>query len=358
MGQITGPIRTGVWFQGNLTVPRTVELARAAEAAGVDAVWLAEGPVARDAFVTLTAIAAVTSHVTLGTGVVNPFTRHPAQLAACFATLDEASGGRAICGLGIGARDHLAPIGADVSKPLTTAREMVAIVRGLLNHDVVTLQGAKFDVDGVRLGFRPPRERIPIYLAATGPNMCRLAGETDGIYFMYGTREYVRDVLAQTEASRDPARPFGVASPILMAVDDDPRAAGERLKAGIGLMLTEPNGEAMLEANGLDPVLVPPIRDALAAGGVRGVRDAVDDAIIEKLTIAGTAAQCLERLRDAVSWGITEPQILLTGDDPAAELAVLAELRRTSGDRSSTASGTPEQGGRRASEHEHPQRPD
>jgi 5,10-methylenetetrahydromethanopterin reductase len=183
------PLLTGVWFQGGLRVGAAVELAVQAEAADVDSVWVAEGPVARDAFVTLSAIAAATSRVELATGVVNPFTRHPAQLAASFATLDELSGGRAVCGVGIGARDFLIPLGADVAKPLTTAREMLSILRRLLAREVVDLDGTKFQLDAVRLGFRPPRGDIPIFLAATGPRMCGLAGrEADGIYLLYGTR--------------------------------------------------------------------------------------------------------------------------------------------------------------------------
>jgi 5,10-methylenetetrahydromethanopterin reductase len=327
VGQVT-ELRTGVWFQGGLPVGDAVDLARTAENAGVDAVWVAEGPVARDAFITLTAIAVATDRVELATGVTNPFTRHPAQLAASFATLDEVSGGRAVCGLGIGARDHLARLDADLSKPLTAAREMLTLVRGLLAREVVDLDGAKFSVHGVRLGFKPPRETIPIFLAATGPKMCELAGEMDGIYLLYGTREYLRRAIGYTEKSRTPEREFRVASPVLLAVDDDPEVAREGLKVGIGLALTEPSGEAMLEANGMDPALVQPIRDGLATQGVRGVAAAVDNSIVDRLAIAGTHAECVERLAEAVDAGITQPQVLLANGDPRPELAVLNELKQ------------------------------
>lgn len=322
-------LRTGVWFQGGLKVDATVQLAVAAENAGVEVVWVAEGPVSRDAFVTLSAIAMATSRVELGTGVVNPHTRHPAQLAASFATLDELSGGRAVCGVGIGARDFLIPIGVDVSKPLATAREMVTILRGLLARETVELDGTKFRLEHARLGFRPPRDEIPICLAATGPKMCALAGElADGIYLMYGTEGYVRGSLELARAARDSDRALSVASPILMAVDDDPQAAKAKLKPGIGLMLTEPNGERMLEANGLEPALAQQIRDGLAERGVKALQSAVDDAIVDRLTIAGTHEQCLSRLAQAVDWGINQPQVLLTGDDPGPAFRVLSELKR------------------------------
>lgn len=336
MGQVAVPeasrLQIGVWFQGGLALGRTVELAQAAEAEGVDAIWVAEGPIARDAFVTLTAIAGVTERVQLGTGVVNPYTRHPAQLAASFATLDEFSAGRAICGLGIGARDYLVPLGYDVSRPLATAREMLTITRRLLRRETLEYSGTKFALDRARLGFRPLREDIPIYLAATGPKMCALAGEcADGLYLLYGTESYIGSAIQAARSAREAPATLRVASPMLMAVDDDAGAARARLKAGIGLILTEPNGEGMLEANGLDPGYAERIRSGLAQDGVRGVVQAVDDVIVDTLAIAGSASQCLDRLERAVDWGITQPQVLLTGDDPTPELRVLRELKRVRG---------------------------
>jgi 5,10-methylenetetrahydromethanopterin reductase len=324
---VTG-VRPGVWFQGGLKVQVASELAKRAEDAGVESIWLAEGPIARDALITLASIATVTSRAELATGVVNPFTRHPAQLAATFATLDELSNGRVTCGIGVGARDGLIPLGVDVSKPYTASREMLEIVRRLLARDDVVIDGTVFRLDHVRLGFRPVRQDIPIVLAATGPKMCALAGEAaDGIYLMYGSREYVEGSLQLAREARTAEAPFRVASPILLAVDHGDESAKAGLKIGIGLMLTEPNGEGMLAANGLAPELAQRIRDGLAQGGVKALPGAVDDSILDRLTIYGTHAQCIERLKEAVEWGISEPQLLLTGDDPTPQLAVISDLR-------------------------------
>jgi len=325
---VTAPFRPGVWFQGGLNVDATVELAVRAEGAGVDSVWLAEGPVARDAFITLSAIATKTSRIELATGVVNPFTRHPAQLAASFATLDELSHGRAVVGVGFGARDFLLPLGVDITKPLATAREMVEIIRGLLNRQVLQHHTEKFQLDGVRLGLRPFRQGVPIYLAATGPKMCALAGDVaDGIYLLYGTQSYVEgSLILATEHRNGNAAEFKVASPALLAVEGDGQALAEA-KIGIGLMLTEPNGEGMLGANGIDPALAQRIRDGLNTGGVKALATAVDDTIVDKLIISGTHAQCVDRLVEAHGWGVSEPQILLSGEDPTATFAVLADAR-------------------------------
>ena len=326
---MNAPFRPGVWFQGGLTVDATVELAVRAEEAGVSSVWLAEGPVARDAFITLSAVATSTTRVELATGVVNPFTRHPAQLAASFATLDELSRGRAVVGVGFGARDFLLPLGADVTKPLATAREMVQIIRGLLNREVVDLHSEKFDLTGVRLGMRPFRQGVPLYLAATGPKMCALAGEVaDGIYLLYGTQAYVEGSLGLAAQKREDQVPLRVASPALMAVDGDDGRALAGAKIGIGLMLTEPNGEGMLEANGIDPSLAQRIRDGLNSGGVKALVGAVDQTIVDKLIISGSHAECVDQLVEAHGWGVNEPQVLLSGDDPAAVFKVLADASK------------------------------
>ena len=326
---MNAPFRPGVWFQGGLNVDTTVELAVRAEEAGVSSVWLAEGPVARDAFITLSAVATSTTRVELATGVVNPFTRHPAQLAASFATLDELSHGRAVVGVGFGARDFLLPLGADITKPLATAREMVQIIRGLLNREVVDLHSEKFDLTGVRLGMRPFRQGVPIYLAATGPKMCALAGEVaDGIYLLYGTRAYVEGSLGLAAEKRENQPPLHVASPALMAVDDDDGRALAGAKIGIGLMLTEPNGEGMLEANGIDPSLAQRIRDGLNTGGVKALVGAVDQTIVDKLIISGSHTECVDRLVEAYGWGVNEPQVLLSGDDSAAVFKALADASK------------------------------
>lgn len=321
-------LQTGVWFTGGQPACEMARLAALAEHAGVDSVWVAEGQLGRDAFVCLSTIARATESVMLGTAIVNPYTRHPAQLASSFATLDELSGGRVIGGVGIGMRDQLAPLGYDVSKPLSAARESLEMLRGLLARETVTYEGEKFHVAGARMGFRPARDRIPLYLAAAGPKMCALAGElADGIYLVHGTQDFLSTAIAHSHERREPGRPFDVACQIMFAVDEDPQAAMDRVRPGIGFTLTEPNGEAILRGNGLDPAMVQPIRDALANGGVRAMVDAVDDQIVERLTIAGSRETCLAKLRSVLDVGVTHVTVSLLGEDPASALEVLSQLR-------------------------------
>jgi len=328
MGQVTGSAAAGVWFPGGQTPQEMARLAMVAESSGIDSVWVAEGQLGRDALICLSAIAAATTRVCLGTAVVNPYTRHPAQLAASFATLDELAEGRVIGGIGIGARDGLARLGYDVSRPLAAARESLTMVRALLARETVTAGGTKFRAEAARLGFRPPRPQIPLYLAATGPKMCALAGEiADGVYLPYGAPEFLRPAIEQTRERRPDDRPFDVACQALLSVDDDPRVAAARVRPGIGFILTEPNAEDVLRSNGLDPDTAGPIREQLAAGGVRAMAAAVDDAIVERLTISGSRDECLAKLRAAADLGITHLTVSLLDDDPGPALDLLAAYK-------------------------------
>lgn len=302
-------------------------LAATAEAAGVDSVWVAEGQLGRDAFVCLAAIAGATRRVAIGTAIVNPYTRHPAQLAASFATLDELSEGRVICGIGIGARDQLRTLGYDTSRPLRAARESIEMVRGLLARETVTAEGEKFRAQTARLGFRPPRQQVLIYMAATGPKMCALAGELgDGIYLPYGSTQFLQAAIANSRERRSGDRPFDVACQVLVSVDDDPKAAAARVRPGIGLILTEPNGEDVLRANGLDPGKARLIREQLSSGGIRAMVAAVDDEIVEHLTVSGDHDRCLAKLRATIDLGISHLTLSLLDDNPGPTLELVSSL--------------------------------
>jgi 5,10-methylenetetrahydromethanopterin reductase len=303
-------------------------LARAAEEAGVDSVWVAETPLARDAFVALAAVAGATERVELGTAVVNPYTRHPAQLASAFATLDELSGGRAVCGVGVGVRDQLARLGYDVSRPLRAARESVEMLRELLARQTVTQEGEKFSVEGGRLGFRPPRPSIPIYLAATGPKMCALAGEiADGIYLPCAPRELLERAIADARGKLPEGKPFEVAWQALVGVDEDVEAAKAQVRPGVGFILTEPNGENVLRESGLDPGAAAAIRAALAEGGVRAMCEEVGDEILDRLTVYGSAEECGRKLAEVAAVGVTHVTASVSGEDPSGTLAALVAMR-------------------------------
>src|SRR5690349_20965282 len=92
----------GVLLFAEYPADQLVELGRLSEELGYTYFWYTDIRFSRECYVGLTAVAAVTKKILLGTGVSDPYSRHPANSAAAIASLDEFSRGRAMLGLGTG----------------------------------------------------------------------------------------------------------------------------------------------------------------------------------------------------------------------------------------------------------------
>lgn len=206
-------MRCSLRLNNDLTVPQYVALARAAEAAGFDQLWISNDLFWRSGPVLLAAVARATERLEIGSGILNPWTIHPAELAMLAATMDELSGGRFNLGLGAGAADFLAWVGIRDPHPLATMRETVAAVRALLAGESLPSGGGRLlrGTERAYLRFRAPRV-TPIYLGAMGPRMLRLAAEVaDGALPLLFPPEHYHAVRPLVEAGRA-ARPDGGAS--------------------------------------------------------------------------------------------------------------------------------------------------
>lgn len=164
-------MRLGFQFphERNAPAEELLSYARLADELGYDTLFVPEAW-ARETFSTLGWLAAHTRRIRLGPGVANVFSRTPALIAQSIATLDEISGGRAVLGLGTSG-----PVvienwhGMNFERGLRRTRETVDIVRLALSGAKVDYDGEIFKLRNFRLGFKPPRERIPIYIGSLGP---------------------------------------------------------------------------------------------------------------------------------------------------------------------------------------------
>jgi 5,10-methylenetetrahydromethanopterin reductase len=254
------------------------------------------------------------------------------MLATAFATLDETSAGRAICGLGSGSRDQLAELRITLRSPLGAVRESVSIIRSMLAGERIDLDGTTFTAHVSRLGFRPTRPRIPVVVAAVGPKMCALAGEiADGVFLQYGSQESLRSACASVKegiarrASPVDRYRFSVAT--MMSVHHDRAIAIDQIRSTVGRLLTEPSAEAFLTANGLDAGVAERIRAGFRDGGSRGMAAAVPDDVATTLAAAGTVEDCCEALRRAAEAGGNDLIVTLRGDQAELGLRVLETFR-------------------------------
>jgi len=162
--------------------PEYLAMARAAEEAGFESVWLGDhllydGPERApwEAWTLLSALAAATHTVRLGPLVACAGFHPPAVLAKMASTIDEVSGGRFVLGLGSGwNRREFDAFGIPYDKRVSRFEEAFAIISGLLRGERVTLDGAFHTVDDVVLLPEPAR-RTPIMIGSNGKRMLSIA---------------------------------------------------------------------------------------------------------------------------------------------------------------------------------------
>src|SRR5690242_10114166 len=158
----------------------TVDFAVEAERLGLDMCWVAEAW-GSDAPSPLGYLAARTSRMQLGSGVIQVGTRTPVAVAMTALTLQHLSEGRFVLGLGSSGPQVIEGLhGASFAKPATRMRETIEIVRAACSGEKIDFHGALYDIPSgdaraMRLATEPAR--VPIYIASMSPRMLRLTGE-------------------------------------------------------------------------------------------------------------------------------------------------------------------------------------
>src|SRR5437667_3085541 len=146
------------------TLHESVLRAEMAERMGFRSVWTTQLPDARDASLLLAAYANATQRVTLGTGVLPIYTRHPTAMAQMAATLDELSHGRFILGIGISHKVTVEGMwGLKLEDPLQAMRQYLTIVRTILQKGGSNFEDRHFTARGVYSG--PRRADLPIMIS-------------------------------------------------------------------------------------------------------------------------------------------------------------------------------------------------
>ncbi|TFV60752.1 LLM class flavin-dependent oxidoreductase [Mycobacterium sp. PS03-16] len=197
------PVRLGCVYLPQFAPERIAATARAADAAGLDELWLWE-----DCFlaggVSAAAIALANSErLTVGVGVLPAPLRNVALTAMELATLHRAFPGRVRTGVGHGVQNWMEQVGAKVRSPMTLLREYVACLTALLRGETVTFHGRYVSLEDVTLDW-PPAGSVELLTAAVGPKTLALSGElSDGTILTQGTTpDQVRDAITHIAAHR------------------------------------------------------------------------------------------------------------------------------------------------------------
>lgn len=299
-----------------------VGLVREAERLGYGSVWASEAW-SSDAVTVLTWVAAHTARIDVGAGVLQMPARTPAATAMTAATLDHLSGGRFRLGLGtsgpgIAEGWH----GVPFEDPVGWTREYVDLVRRMLRRDApVAFEGRHYRLPVVggtgtglamKLGVRPLRADLPIYLAAMGERNVALAAEiADGWMPLLFSPERARvfgDPLEKGFGRRGgrPAR-FDVAPMAWVAIGEDLDACRDDVRPQVALYVggMGPRDRnfynALVARMGFEDAAVR-IADAYVDGRRGEATAAVPDALVDEVALVGPLARVRDRLdawRDA-----------------------------------------------------------
>lgn len=309
---------------------QVVAAAARAERLGFGSLWVAEDYFYPSAFPVAAAAAAVTRDLVIATGVVNPYTRHPALLAMEAATVSVLAPGRFVLGLGSSIRLWIErQMGIPFVSPLATLRESVEIVRQLLAGQVCTYAGQCFSLTDVVLNFRPGGE-IPIVLGVKGPKMLELAGRVaDGIILSILTSPgHVARARRQSSAARVGTdmerRRLPLAAFLLVCVGKDGWRARESMKPTLARYLGSLHGQPFLQDTEIAERDTEPFRDALVAN--TSAAHLVTDALLDQFTVSGNADDCRAALTRFAAAGLDIPAFLIPpGVDFDAQLDLIAE---------------------------------
>jgi 5,10-methylenetetrahydromethanopterin reductase len=336
---VARPFRIGVMQLTMEPLEEMLASARAMDEARMDTIWLAEaypwwrkhGMEARSSTVTSALIARETERLTIGWGIISPFTRHPVQVAMDARVVQEAAGpGRFLLGFGT-SKIFLNNAGLQTNRTLGPMRDAVAIVRGVLAGDAFDYSGATWSasVPAMQNGAHAPRDVPPVYIAATAPKMQALAGEiADGCLTpSITTPAFVRYTRENVGADVD------IGCTIVASIHESNRAAGRdgaREIAGMYLANKVQNikgaADTLLDLAGLTQEEIRPIADAMERGGRLAAKELVTDEILDKCKpIAGTPDDCIGAIEEYREAGCTHVMLELWGDRRREQIRLFGE---------------------------------
>jgi len=307
--------------------------------AGMDTIWLAEAypwwrkhqMEARSSTVVSALIARETQRLTVGWGIISPFTRHPIQVAMDARVVQEAAGPERFI-LGFGAsKIFMREAHMPGSKVLGPMRDAIEIVRGVLGGAAFDYEGETWSASVPALSeeAHAPRAVPPVYVAATGPKMQALAAELgDGCLTpSITTPDFVRYTRRNVGDEIDVGCTV-VAS--IHATDRDAGRDGAREIAGMYLANKVQNirgsADTLLELAGIEQEEIRPVAEAMERGGRLAAKAQVTDPLLDKCRpIAGTPADCIERIQEYRDAGCTHVMLELWGENRQEQIRLFGE---------------------------------
>ena len=316
----------------NLSPQDYQELSSQAEKNGFEAVWVPEGG-GRDSLTSLATIAMKTDAVKLGTGILPIFARTPTNTAMGAAGMAAVSDGRFLLGLGVG---HAPTVesrdGIPFNQPMTRMRETIQIIKALLSGEEVNFTGRQFKIAGASMGAATPKTKVPIYIAALGPQMLEMVGElADGVLMNWTAVDYLGEAIGHIKrgaekAGRDPNE-IDIAGYVRVAVGDNLTESRVSLRRQVARYASNPFYRNFFAQTGFDKEMSAAAA-ALADGNLDKAADSITEEMQDQVAIVGTVEECRAALEKRRAAGLQLPVIapFAVGDNMASHRHVVEAM--------------------------------
>lgn len=313
------PSEFGISLEGNESLESLRAMIKVADEGGASTIWLASHLFQREPIATAAMALASTKNVKVALMAMSPYSVHPVYSTMAAATLNEQFPGRVTLCFGVGAPRDLEAAGLTAEHPLGTLRESINIARSLLEGESVQHEGERFRISGRRLSIGA--QSVPIFLAASGPQMLELAGAAaDGVLLSAATSPaFLRWTLDLVRKGEEKAgRRIKKSALVYVATDANETSAHDRLRRTLGFILRGQHHARNLEMAGtsLDQAA---LSAAYAKEDWATVAALVDNDVVKRHSASGTPAQVSKALKSYEAIGLDE--IVSAGMTTARQLA-------------------------------------
>jgi 5,10-methylenetetrahydromethanopterin reductase len=286
-------------------VSDVVEVIKTADELGFHAAYSVDETWWKDPFAIFAAAAGQTERIRFGPNVTHVFLREPTHICQVMATLDEMTNGRTEIVVSTGNFGLMHQHGVDWEnrKPMSRLIEAIHVMKTFMAEGAITFQGDHFTYNGLYTFAKPVQEHIPIKMGAMkGPRSFRVAGElTEGVHHALSySREAYDYMAARTQegaakAGKD-AADLDMGAWCVTVVSEDSVAAKRAARLLVTFYVSAMPPE-QVRRHGIDPAELKPVVDALNAGDIPAALEAFKPEHAEKLSLAGTPEEIVEKIK-------------------------------------------------------------
>jgi len=295
-----------------LTVEQVLACSRKLNEFKLDTIWIPE-TWGMENFSMLSMVSKENRLSKIGSSIINIYSRSPSLIAMGAATVDTISNKRLVLGLGTSSQPLVEDFhGGKFEKPLKRMKEYVEIIRLILSGKTVNYSGEIFSLKNFSLLIKPPRDSIPIYLAAVNQKMVELTWKiADGVIFYLRPKSEIKSTLTKMQNQKK----IDTSLQIITCVNEDSEKAITRAKKTLAFYISVGKiYREFLALNGFENE-TKNIFEEYEKNRLQSNHELVSESMVNELCIAGTPDECKIQLKQFREIGIDLPIIQFNPTD-------------------------------------------